>query len=80
MKAPVLESLFNKVIFLIKRILQHRSLPVNIANLLRTPILKKICERLLLSVRRSDKFFIYTICFKGKTQKFNHLSFCSISY
>ena len=54
MKAPVLESLFNKVSFLIKKRLQHRCLPVNIANFLRTPILKKICERLRLSVPRSD--------------------------
>ena len=52
----MLESLFNKVSFLIKKSLQHRHLPVNIANFLRTPILKKSCERLLLSVRRSDKF------------------------
>ena len=27
--------------------LQHRLFPVNIAKFLRTPILKKICERLL---------------------------------
>ena len=50
------ESLFNKVSFLITKILQHKCLPVNIANFLRTPILKKICEGLLLSVRRSDSF------------------------
>ena len=30
-----------------KKRLQHRSFPVNIAKFLRTPILKKICERLL---------------------------------
>ena len=52
----MLESLFNKVCFLIKKGLQHRRLPVNIANFLRTPILKKICEWLFLSVRRSDSF------------------------
>ena len=32
----------------IKKILQHRCFPVNIAKLLRTPVLKNICERLLL--------------------------------
>ena len=32
----------------IKKRLQHRCVPVNIATLLRTPILKNICERLLL--------------------------------
>ena len=47
------ESLFNKVagfqeyIFIKKR-LQHSCFPVNIAKFLRTPILKYICERLLL--------------------------------
>ena len=42
----------SKVSFLIKKRLQHRCLPVQI--FLRTPILKKISERLLLSVPRSD--------------------------
>ena len=32
----------------IKKRLQHRCFPVNIAKYLRTPFLKKICERLLL--------------------------------
>ena len=32
----------------IKKRLQHRCFPVNIAKFLRTPILKNICERLLL--------------------------------
>ena len=32
----------------IKNRLQHRFFPVNIANFLRIPILKNICERLLL--------------------------------
>ena len=39
----MLESLFNK-----KR-LHHRCFPVNIMKFLRIPILKKICERLLLN-------------------------------
>ena len=33
---------------LIKNRLQHRCFPVNIAKLLRRPVLKNICERLLL--------------------------------
>ena len=48
-KTPVLEFLFNKVAGLKDR-LQHRSFPVNIAKFLRTPILKNICEQLLLSL------------------------------
>ena len=52
-KTPVPELLFNKVTGLevcnfIKKRLQHRCLLVNIAKFLRTPILKNICEWLLL--------------------------------
>ena len=53
MKTPVLESLFNRFAgfntfnFLKKR-LRHRCFPVNIAKFLRTLILMKICEQLLL--------------------------------
>ena len=52
-KTLVLESLFDKVAALhacnfIKKRLQHRCFAVNIAKFLRTLILKKICERLLL--------------------------------
>ena len=52
MKTPVLESLFKKVAGLqarnvIKKRLQHRCFPVNIANVLRIPILNNICELLL---------------------------------
>ena len=48
-------SLFKKVADLkpcnfIKKKLQHRCFSVNIAEFLRTPILKNICERLLLSI------------------------------
>ena len=51
---PVLESLFNKVAGLkawnfIKNRLQHSCFPVKFAKFLRTPILKNICERLLLN-------------------------------
>ena len=51
--APVLESVCNKVADLqtsnfINKRLQHRSFPVNIAESLRTPILKIIWKRLLL--------------------------------
>ena len=50
---PVLESLLNKFASLqicnfIKKRLQHRSFPVKFA---RTPILKNICELLLVCVR-----------------------------
>ena len=49
----MLASLFNKVAGLqvwifIKKRLQHRYFPVNIAKFLRAPVLKYICERLLL--------------------------------
>ena len=59
MEAPVLESLLNKAADLqvcnfIKKRLQHRYFPAIIAKFLRIPILKNICERLLL--------FIQTIC------------------
>ena len=52
-KKPVLESLFNKAASLqacnfIKKRLQCRGFPVKIAKFLRTPILKNICELLLL--------------------------------
>ena len=61
----VLESPFNKVAGLqacnfIKRRLQRRCFPVNIAKFLRTPILKNNCERLLLDnifQRLSSAFF-----------------------
>ena len=53
MKTPVLESLFNiiavlKVCNLIKKQLQHSCFPVNITKFSRTPILKNMCQRLLL--------------------------------
>ena len=52
-----LESLFNKAEGLkacnfIEKILQLRCFPVNIAKFLRKPILKIICERLLLAVSK----------------------------
>ena len=54
-KTSVLESRFNKVADLkachfIKKRLQHRCFPVNIANFLRTPILKNSCKELLPKV------------------------------
>ena len=60
-KTPVLGSLFNIVVglqafnFIIKR-LQHKCFPVNIAKLLRTPVLKNICEQLLLSSKFCGMF------------------------
>ena len=54
-KTPVLESLFNKVASLkawnfIKKRLQQRYFPVNVAKLLRTSILKNMFEWLLPSI------------------------------
>ena len=45
-KITMLNSLFNNFI---KKRLQHSCLLVNIVEILRSPILKNICERLLLS-------------------------------
>ena len=45
----VLESLFNNVAGF-QEILQHGCFPMKFAKFLRTPILKNICERLLLFV------------------------------
>ena len=55
MKTPMLESYFNKAAGLkvsnfIKKRLQHRCFPMNIAKFLATPILKNTCERLLLRI------------------------------
>ena len=49
----MLDSLFNKAagpqtLNFFKKGLQHKCFPSNFAKFLRTPILKKICERLLL--------------------------------
>ena len=51
----MLESLFNSVGGLqvcnfTKKILQHLCFPMKFAKFLRTPVLKNICERLLLFV------------------------------
>ena len=52
-KTVMLESLFNKVAglkvwnFILNR-LQHRWFSVNMAKLLRVPVMKNTCERLLL--------------------------------
>ena len=56
----MLVSLFNKVLVLktsnfIEKRLQNRCFPVNIAKL-RVPILKNICERLLLEGAFSKKY------------------------
>ena len=42
-----MESLFNKVAVVIKKRLEHKCFPVNIAIFLRTNTLKNICECLL---------------------------------
>ena len=43
--------LLNKVATLIKRRPQHKRFYVNTAEVSRTPVLKNICERLLLNVK-----------------------------
>ena len=51
MKTPALESLFYqscKFEDFIKKRLQHRRFPVNVAKFSRAPLLKNICKRLLL--------------------------------
>ena len=68
-KMPLLESLFNKVAGLlacnfIKKRLQHRCFPVNVAKFLRTDILKNICERLFLCLMD----FLEQIVFKEAFQ------------
>ena len=59
-KTPVLESLFNKVADLqpVKKRLQYRCFPVNIAKSFRAAILKIICERLLLPLELFFKDFV----------------------
>ena len=86
-KTPALESLFNNAAdlwvstFLRKR-LQHRWFPVKLAKFnLTTPILKNICERLLLKTSTLQKklsmsfTFLFTITFQ--VLKFL-LSFCAV--
>ena len=54
-ETPVFESLFKACNF-IKKKLQHRRFPVNIAKFSETPISKNICERLFvnpINVRRN---------------------------
>ena len=55
----MLGSLFNKVADLktcdiIQKRLQHRNFDVNFVKFLETPILKNMCERLLLCILKSE--------------------------
>ena len=66
----MLESLFNKVAGIeacnvIKKRLQHRYFSMNIAKFLGTPILKNICERMLLKITgyTGTKWIILLITF-----------------
>ena len=71
-KTPVLESLF------IKKRLQLRCFPVKFAKFLRTPILKNICERLLLkSVLSPGLPCLITF---GSNWYLCFISFCIIIY
>ena len=63
MKTPVLETLFNHVAGLRSTILLKRDsntcFSMNIAEFLKMPRLKKICERLLLNNVEPNFFSIY---------------------
>ena len=71
-RTPMLESLFNKAADLqicnfIKKRFQHRCFPVIIEKFLRIPILKNICERLLLFIQKicwNIRIVSWKICFK----------------
>ena len=63
-KTPALESLFNQiaglqVCYFIKKRLQQRFFSINIVKFLKTSILKKACERLLLDNAGPIFLFIY---------------------
>ena len=61
-------SLFLKLFFnFIKQRLQHRCFPVKFTKCLRTPILKKICERLLLCLSIAQISVIYLNVEDGRT-------------
>ena len=63
MKTPVLETLFNHVAAIRSTILLKRDsntcFSMNIAEFLKMPSLKKICERLLLNNVEPNFFSIY---------------------
>ena len=46
---------------LFKKKLQHRFVPVNITNFLRTSVLKNICEQLLLTLQDLSKWDCFTV-------------------
>ena len=60
MKTLVFESLFNKsaslqVCNFVKKRLRHKCFHLKFVKFLRTPILKNICERLLLKLSQTEK-------------------------
>ena len=71
-KIPVQETLFNKELMR----LQHRCLLGNIAEFLRSPVLKNVCERLLLPDVIYSAFIYCTVnCFKmfASEQKYKNI-------
>ena len=65
----MLESLFNKVIkksYFIKKILEHRCFPVNIAKLLRTAFFTEHLGWLLLGITSLASIFLVLIVEKKK--------------
>ena len=74
----MLEFLFNKVAGQktcnsIKNRIQRRCLPVNIAKFWRTPILKKFCEGLLLSLDLFSSLCIVSLCVLLSTKLFCYI-------
>ena len=75
----MLDSVFNEVVSLkvckfIKKRLKHRSIPLNVANVLRTPFSQNISGRLLLLLQNrtlqtilSTKMIIYCKQYKNDT-------------
>ena len=74
-KAPVLESLFNKVADLlaynfIKKRLQHRCFPVNVAQFLRTPVFYRPTPVAASAWWRSERIILtFPVKFSEITQK-----------
>ena len=80
-KTHVLETLLNNVANLgaflrkqfqgqrlLKKRLQHRCLPVNIAKFLGTPFLKNICERLILTRERFVQSVLKCSCLREREE------------
>ena len=79
-KKNVLEAIINKGAGLqasnfIKQRLQHSYFPVKFAKFLRTPILKNICERILLQFFSHDSMFIIYVADLSTKKKMQRRGF-----